>query len=281
MLIRELLLALDSADLCSGLLLAALLLFVGDKIVTDELRKPGVLLATVLFLLSVLVRVARDGPHSGSAWLDLMVGALLTGGAALGFFWITLPTFSFLSDATVGALWRRGQDWRRQAEERRRRREREHEERQRRREYEQRAPERERERQDADARTCREADARRRRENFRVQCELFYNLHEAEIGGRFKREMFTDYLQRYMGEERTPEDVEQRAEKLMELMKDALEKASPARKLNSVENILAWYDGEMARLTPLPDGDQKDILIAQLTAKRDEFLFQHLEEQDR
>src|SRR5207302_9974376 len=107
--------------------------------------------------------------------------------------------------------------------------------------------------------------ARRRREESRVRCEMFYALYSPEIGPRFPKEAFADFCQRYLGDDRTPEDVERRAGQLLETMQQHLRQTGRRTSRLGVAELAAWYQQAQAQMSGLPvDERQKRLLLAQL-----------------
>src|SRR5262249_4215824 len=54
-----------------------------------------------------------------------------------------------------------------------------------------------------------EAEAQRRRCRARLKAELCFPLHEPLVADRFSRAMFEDFMQRYLGDQHGPDDVEE------------------------------------------------------------------------
>lgn len=214
--------------------------------------------------------------------LHAALRAALVSGLVLGLAWLLLPVLLWLGQHTVGALWHAlGRGCRtvyRCHAERRRRRASLRDAQRAQADYTRRAPERERARQDAETRAQTEAVARQRREDVRARCELFFTLHEQDLAKCFAREHFQTYLERYLGEDRSPEYVEERGQRLLDILQQALEKVRPARKFSSLEQINAWFDAQLAPVLAMPDGPTRQTLEAQLRARRDELLARYMEE---
>jgi hypothetical protein len=149
-------------------------------------------------------------------------------------------------------------NWRREAALRREERRREAQQKRDQAAYQRAAPERERA-----ARAG--AAAQKRRDDARAQCELLYSLHAPDIGQRFARQAFDDFLKKYMGDERMPEDVEQRSQQLQAIIQQHLQKAGKAQKKMTLAELAQWFLGEKQQIdaAPLPPED-KQALLAQL-----------------
>ena len=63
-----------------------------------------------------------------------------------------------------------------------------------------------------------QADAQRRRTDARAKASLTFSLFAPKIQGRFPQQMFDEFLSRYMGDDHPPEDVERRAEELLQTL---------------------------------------------------------------
>lgn len=265
--------ALNHADFCSAILLIALLTFVGQRMVAGEnnLQCWGLRLAAVAFVGFCAHGCLSSRVADLQAWLEIAVRGVLAAGLMLGAAWILLPIGAFVYRHTIGLLLRALQERRQAAElekDRRQAHERDEAERQRlREEHERREQELERQRPLAEAQCQAEAEAQQRRADARAQCELLFSLYAPEIGKRFPRSMFEDFVRRYMGDGHPPEQVEQRAAQLQTTIQQHLEKVEVVPKFRSLEDITHWYQGQKTNLERLPDDANKRRLIAQLNAK--------------
>lgn len=123
----------------------------------------------------------------------------------------------------------------------------------------------------------RKSEAQKRRDDARASCEIFYSLHAPEIGSRFTKVMFDDFVRRHMGDERPPEYVEERSRQLREVLQQHLAKCEPPRP-RTLEELAAWFQEQKRQIDGLPDGVNKDALRAQLNARYAEMTSQLLEE---
>lgn len=118
----------------------------------------------------------------------------------------------------------------------------------------------------------------KRRETARSRCEVLYHLHAPEIGKRFTRPMFDDYLRKYMGDSRDPDEVEERAAQLEALLMDHVERVQPAPKFKSLEDIARWFEDQKRELAKLPDDKLRQTMLAKLKARYTEITTEFLEE---
>jgi hypothetical protein len=130
------------------------------------------------------------------------------------------------------------------------------------------AAERERVRREAEAAAPAKAAGQRRREDARARCELLFSLYAPEIGQRFPRALLDDFVRNYMGDERSPETVEQRSEQLQGILLQHLEKSGQSTKRVTLADLAQWFlrEKEQIEATPLQDEDRENLL-AQLEAR--------------
>lgn len=127
----------------------------------------------------------------------------------------------------------------------------------------------ERERKRAQEQYKRSAPAReqaqRRRTDARASCELFYSLHAPEIGKRFPKGLFDDFVARHLGDDHPPEYVEQRAQQLQELLRQHLDRVGAPQKKLALADLAQWFLREKQEIdkAALPPAD-KEVLIAAL-----------------
>jgi hypothetical protein len=128
-------------------------------------------------------------------------------------------------------------------------------------------------------RSRRDGDARQRRDEARSECLLYFQLHSPELSDRFGRQQFDEYVRFYMGDDKPPEEVERRAQRLIGLMDGHLEKAGAKAQPMDVAALARWYQETKAQIEALPVDDRaKRVQVAQLTARYTELVQQHLEE---
>jgi hypothetical protein len=254
-----------NGDLCGPLLLLAVLVGVGGKVVAESpaCRRWGVRLAGIVLLASVasgLLSRQHDEPQL------LALRALFHAGLVLGASWILLPLIGFFVHHTIVAPWRAVRRFGREVGiASAARKARLLEERQRKladADYLRRAPERERARLEAEALARSRAEAQRRREDARASCQILYALHGPDIVRRFGKETFEEFVRGHMGDDRSPEYVEQRAAQLRELIAQHLEKAGIAQKRPTLASLGLWFFNEKEQIegSPLGDEDKANLL---------------------
>lgn len=107
-------------------------------------------------------------------------------------------------------------------------------------------------------------EAARRREA-RSQCELLFNLHEADINRRFNRQMLNDYMSRYMGDSEPSDVVERRAKELRALIEKHREAVGLGDRPKSIDQLARWFLEEKGRIEALPlDEDLREEHLAML-----------------
>lgn len=246
--------AIATGDVCSLLLLAGIFLFVGAKIVGNDpsLQQWGLRLGAIVFVAFAIFRWLAENALSAEDVITIAVRAAIAAGMATGVCWVLLP---FLAKITrsIGTTWRRSRDaWK----ERRRKAHEQSEAEQRRRwaaEEEVRlAPLRQQQQREADERRKTAAAAQRRREDIRAQCELIFTTFAPEVGSRFPREMFEHFVRTYMGDNRSPDEVEQRAHQLEGILHEHRAAIKPAPRFRNLEELATWYMTETGRIESLP-----------------------------
>jgi hypothetical protein len=95
-------------------------------------------------------------------------------------------------------------------------------------------------------RSHRQADSQRRR-RARLKAELCYALHEPLLGDRFPRETFEDFLDRYLGDQNSPEDVEECGRELEILLREHAGAVQIVEPINLTE-LTRWLLDEQQRI---------------------------------
>jgi hypothetical protein len=110
-----------------------------------------------------------------------------------------------------------------------------------------------------------EAAAQKRREDARAKVELFYALHGPSLGKRFTKASLTDFVGRYLGDDRPPEYVEERASQLLAVLQQHLDEAAPKPTKAPLDELLQSWHEQRDRLDreELPP-EWKDTLSALL-----------------
>lgn len=281
---------IENGDLCSGLCLMAILFFIGAKMVerSPALYAAGFQAAFLAFLAYVIVSCSELPAFAFEDILRAVLHGLFAGALTLGATWILLATIAFFHRLCVAPVIRSYRSClhrhRVAVQERRDRREHDRARRQWETEQAQSAPERERQRVEAErfaaAQAAAKASAQRRRENAREACERFYFLHAPELKDRFSREVLDEYLQKYMGDNREPEYVEERSHHLLAMLRGHLEKIEPPPKIKSPRELNAWYENQKAEYMLMPDGRVKKTALATLEMRYAELAMKLVKESD-
>lgn len=271
---------IEDGDLCSSLFLLLVLYWIGGHVVNSrpELARWGWRGAVGVLVTYVAFRVFTDAPTTSDEMLWILLRGLLAAAFMTALTWILLPVCIAMWSATGGRFLAAARDSSRAAQKRVHEQQvaeqRRQEQLARTREFERSAPERERQQREAEARARVERDAAetasQRRENARSRVELFFSVNAPEVRNRFTREMLDDYLKRYMGDEKQPEVVEERAEALIGIIRQHLDKVvSPIRRM-SFDEILAVFENRKLKIQESSlDPRDKEKLLIQLEDERE------------
>lgn len=122
-------------------------------------------------------------------------------------------------------------------------------------EWERSAPERERAERLALERAAVERkqkqSSQKRREDVRSQLELLYTFYAPKIQNVFSQTMFDDFESKYMGDERTADEVEERGRQLLAILEQHHNAVVSPRTYSSLEDLANWFIGEQRRLDGL------------------------------
>jgi hypothetical protein len=145
--------------------------------------------------------------------------------------------------------------------------------------WERERPERERQERQWEAERQAAAAAKKRRDDVRAECLLYFHLHSPEFGTRFGRKQFDEYVKTYMGDDQPPQEVEQRAQRLLGLMEGHLEKAGVKQRPFDVGSLARWYEEQKATIEAqrLPE-ESKENALALLYERYETLMQRHLEE---
>ncbi len=111
----------------------------------------------------------------------------------------------------------------------------------------------------------RRAQALGRRENARANCELLYTQCAPEIGDRLPRQIVDDFLRKYMGDDRSPDDVERRAEELRRMIEQHRTQIDPPKKEMTLADMAHWYLDQKQQIEAVAlDDDDRQLLLSQL-----------------
>lgn len=275
---------LDDSDFLSLGALIGVLCFVGGKMVTPPSRVHawGLRLAAAAFVAYGIHGYVSLKPDDANTLLSIAFRGLFAAGLVLGISWIVLPILAFVYDNTLGLVMKKLRDFfftiRRKAAERRSRREEDKRRRQAERVYAQQAPERERARLEAQAQAKRDAEDRRRRADARTDCELMYARLAPDLGDRFTKEMFDDFVKRHLDNDHPADYVEGRAQQLQALLQQHYEKVHPPPKFKNMVEIAAWYEQMQQQIKAQSVDDRaKRAQLAQLNLRYRDLMNDYLE----
>lgn len=123
------------------------------------------------------------------------------------------------------------------------------------------------------------ARGQKRREDARARVEIAFALHAPELGQRFTRAMLDEFVARYMGDDKAPEDVEARADQLAGVIRQHLAKVQPASQVQTVDELLAAYAARRQKIQGADlDPRDKETPLIQLDEQRERDLAQALRE---
>jgi len=138
------------------------------------------------------------------------------------------------------------------------------------REYERTAPLREQARKAAEEQKRRGAEAV-------TGCQLLYSLHAPEIGVRFPKQAFDEWIKR-MSDDQDPILVERKAEQLRRIIEHHCEQVKPTPKFSNIQELAHWFQEQKADIETLPlDERTKRAHLANLTEKYAELTTKLLE----
>lgn len=239
---------------------------VGHRLVRGRpgLQLWGLHLAALSLVVVVVLQIMQFGAPTASELLPTVLAGVLAGGLVLGPAWIVLGLLGFLCEQyreLSSAARLRADIRRREREERRQRKQRERAARQ-----SQKQPVRDvrAEREAAEERR-RNADATaenaRRREDAIVACDLLYNLRAPDIGERFTREQFDEFVKKYMAADKGIDIVERRAAELQTLIQQHFEAVNPPTRFRDLSELTAWYEEQKQLIESLSvtDMDKADL----------------------
>lgn len=277
-MLRDLLNIPADGDLCSLTFAAFVLIPLGHVAVGNHRAAAwGPRLALLAFLLWLGSSVVSGGVPTGLELAGLVLQGLAAAGLVLGLTWI----ISGVCVSCFAGVWQRlrqglghwsrhriaRQQWRPQTTEQparpgtsesssveqRERQQREQAERQ--------------------QQVQQQADAVRRRANARLECELYYDQHAAQLREQFPQERLAAYFKEYLGNEHPPELVEQRKELLLQMLRNTHGEAEPGRKrFQSLEEIADHYAEQRRQIQDNPrfDPETCDTILKALNTQEDQ-----------
>ena len=118
----------------------------------------------------------------------------------------------------------------------------------------------------------------RRRENARMECYLFYGLHSAEINERFPRSECDQFVTKYMRDDLSPSEVEQRGAQLRQIIQRHCDKVHPPPKFKSLGDLANWFQEQKTQAEQLTDQRLRRTVLAQLNERYAELSTRLMEE---
>ena len=119
---------------------------------------------------------------------------------------------------------------------------------------------------------CIRPATRRRCHEARLRSDLLYERNARLLAGSFSRERFEQFMNRYLGNDTSPDLVEKREQLLREMIMDSLG-TTPAPKFASMTDLAAFFAARRHEISALPHADDvKDAYIVQLNKQEDEAL---------
>lgn len=270
--------SIQDGDVCGLFFFSIVVMFVGDRMINGfpALRLLGLRAAAFAFVGFTASHIVNTNGSTGSDLAMAGIVGLLGAIVALGPAWIILACLGY-----VGRHYQNATSSARSATHNRRfRRERENAEQAKRREqleWERQAPQRERARLEMIARqreeSMKQMDAHKVRTNARADCELLYQLYAPEIDQRFPRASLDEWMNKYMGDDQSPAEIETRAEQLRKLILHHLEQVKPAPKFSSLNQLANWFQDQKSQIDTLPIEDRlRRVLIANLNVRNAELM---------
>ncbi len=276
--------AIQNGDYCSLVFFSLVAIFVGDRMINSQstLRVWGLRTAALAFVGFAVSHLAQVGSPSAEDLAMAAIVGLLGGLVALGPAWIILSILGF-----AGGYYRRASAsadsvaHRRQLDREKRAAEKKNQQDQI--EWERRAPERERANQEArqlrEAENRKKGEAQKRRSDARADCEMLFQLYAVDISNRFSRESLDEWIKKYMGDDQSPDDVEQRAEQLRKMIIHHREQVRPTPKFATLQELANWFQSQKEQIDQLPVDDRlKRMLTANLNVRNAELMNQLLGE---
>lgn len=255
------------------ILLIVLLYWVGALIVRVRPRAEvwGYRLAIVVFIAYATIGVVRFGPTTAFALITITVRGLFAAGLALGLSWILLPGSAAIAEAIVS----RGRRLRSVLQGRAQKRDLQEEELQRLRAA---LHAKDREVASAETRRLETESANRRRTAARANAELVYSLFATTIGERYSRNDFHAYVQEFMSDKHSPDDVERRGRELIATLRQHESVTDPPERKKTLEDLAQWFLEQQALINRLPlEEKHKRLHMAELNARYAELSQQFLQ----
>lgn len=285
----ELLRFIDDENFVATCVVIFILYCVGKSMVRSRpyVRDWGFRIAVACCVAFVGWRGVTTKASNASAWIPIAFRGLLVAGLVLAVTWIVLTVVVFVFDLFLGWPVRTVAGWmqassRRRGERALRRREDIDRARAAATAVVQETPEsrqaREKEQRQAQAERAERARAGAQCENLRAECELFYSSHAPEIRARFPKKELAAFMQKYMGDDRTTEQLTHRAQQLKAIITYHLECVRPSPKFASVDQVARWFREQKQAIEALDIEERmKKTHLAELSERYAELTSQLLE----
>lgn len=259
---------------CATVILVLLLCLCGGQVCRgrERARAWGMRLGVGAFLAYGALLVWHERPNGSGECLFVAIRSLIVSVLVVGLSWIMLPAAGFVVHHGVirpwrgfwGAcqcLWRPLTRWRERRQEK-----------QRKTDYDRKLrewrAEEERNRPAVEAQERDKMKMQRLREDARARVELAYSLLAPEIGQRFPRELFTDFCKRYLGDDRHPEDVEHRAQELLELIQGHAGRVTRPSEKKTLSQLMQEFETQQREIEASNlDTRMKQTLLLSLREK--------------
>ncbi len=256
---------LEAGDFCSLSVLLLIVFLAGGAMAggNPKVHAWGRRLAAGAFIAYGIYGCLTFHPTYAEDWIGIGVRAAFCAGLALGLSWIMLSLVSFVYGHTVGPSFGKLRairfQLRQKSDDAKQRRAEENRRQQEQRDWERAAPERERLRQLQEEQQRKQKSDQNRREEARLECDLLYQRHASQLASFFPPERYEALASQHLSEEHAAEDVEQRAARLQQMIRDCLD-ASPGSdaKFKSLQEVAAYFDDRRKEIDNLPyDDDTK------------------------
>jgi hypothetical protein len=94
-----------------------------------------------------------------------------------------------------------------------------------------------------------------RREDALIACELLYALREPDIGDRYPRERFQEFVSNFLSDGKPVDVVERRAVELQLLIQQHYEAVNPPGQFRDLAELTTWYEKQLTLIENLGIAD--------------------------
>lgn len=240
---------IETGDVCALVFLAAIFIYIGQWMASSSptLQLWGWRVATASFLGYLIYGFAMFATPAADELVTITLRALLAGALALGPAWIVLSVLSFTLHrlSTLQSAAARLRSHRppvfTQPE----------------------PPIHPIQNTETPEQQAARLKVQQRRQDARFASESLYSLYAIDIAERFSKSEFDSFLKKYMGDDQSPETVEQRAGRLQQMIQQHYEKVNPPEDFPDLEALTNWYEAQKMRIETLPiqDSYKQDYLV--------------------